>query len=102
MKQNFSNNLTFAEEERLALLIEECSEVIQAATKILRHGYYSYNPFDKNRKTNKSELEKEIGHVHVATGLLSSNGDVDVTKITESQFQKAGSIDKWLHHNNMS
>ena len=33
------NKLTPAQAERLAILIEECGEVIQAATKILRHGY---------------------------------------------------------------
>lgn len=34
------NGLSPAEVERLALLAEECGEVIQTVGKILRHGYY--------------------------------------------------------------
>src|SRR5579872_899269 len=37
--------LTPAQIERLALLAEECGEVMQAVSKILRHGYESRNPF---------------------------------------------------------
>lgn len=40
----FTNNLTPAEAECLAILIEECAEVQQIACKILRHGYDSCNP----------------------------------------------------------
>lgn len=40
------NNLTPAEAERLAMLAEECGEVIQVVGKILRHGYESYHPND--------------------------------------------------------
>ena len=36
---NNFNQLTPAETERLAILAEECGEVIQAVGKILRHGY---------------------------------------------------------------
>jgi hypothetical protein len=37
------NQLTDAEAERLALLAEECGEVVQVIGKILRHGYESYD-----------------------------------------------------------
>lgn len=46
-------NLTKAQEERLHYLIEECSEVIKACTKTLRHGYQSYNPFDDAQVSNR-------------------------------------------------
>lgn len=35
---------TKAEAERLHMLMEECGEVIQAAAKVLRHGYTCYHP----------------------------------------------------------
>ena len=35
---------TAAEAERLHMLMEECGEVIQAAAKVLRHGYECYHP----------------------------------------------------------
>jgi len=38
------NGLSPAEAERLALLAEECGEVVQAVCKVLRHGYESTNP----------------------------------------------------------
>jgi hypothetical protein len=43
MMSNF-NQLTNAEQKRLAKLIEECAEVSQIAYKILIRGYNSYNP----------------------------------------------------------
>lgn len=46
MPEHF-NGLTPAEAERLAMLSEECGEVIQIIGKILRHGYDSYHPDDQ-------------------------------------------------------
>ena len=55
----FSNELTPAESERLALLSEEMGEAIQAIGKILRHGYESTGP--KTIVRNRTSLEKELG-----------------------------------------
>lgn len=44
----------------LILLIEECSEVIQAATKIIRFGAENYY---QDGKRNDEELVQEIGDV---------------------------------------
>ena len=52
------NGLTPAEAERLAMLAEECGEVIQMVGKILRHGYDSYHPADPNT-TNKQLLGRD-------------------------------------------
>lgn len=46
------NKLTPAEAERLAMLAEECGEVIQVVGKILRHGFESYHPNDLTSVTN--------------------------------------------------
>ena len=70
-----SNDLTQAEAERLAMLAEECSEVIQAVCKILRHGYNNYHP-DRPDKTNRQELEKELQDVAAVIFGMCGNGDI--------------------------
>ena len=53
------NQLTPAQAERLAMLAEECAEVIQVVGKILRHGYDSYHP--ENRTfSNRDLLHQEL------------------------------------------
>lgn len=46
-------DLTNAELERLAILMEECAEVQHIIGKIIRHGYESFNPFDDNKTPNR-------------------------------------------------
>lgn len=93
------NNLTSAEAERLFLLAEECAETIQAVQKILRHGYESYNPFDSTKTTNRSLLEKELGHVAFAKWMLVDEQDVSGYNIEKHKIEKNKSIKQWLHHN---
>jgi hypothetical protein len=57
------NKLTPAEAERLAMLAEECAEVIQVIGKILRHGYESYHPANP-RLSNRDLLAKELRDVN--------------------------------------
>ncbi len=59
MIQKHFNNLTPAQAERLAMLAEECAEVIQVIGKILRHGYDSYHP-DQPYITNRELLQQEL------------------------------------------
>lgn len=53
-------SLTPAQAERLYLLIEECAEVQQAVTKILRHGYESQHPEETTDRNNADDLQKEV------------------------------------------
>lgn len=69
------SRLSWEEEEKLYLLIEECGEVIQSASKILRHGYHSENPATGER--NRAALEREIADVLLAVNILQASGDVD-------------------------
>ncbi len=57
------NGLTPAQAERLAMLAEECGEVIQMVGKILRHGYDSYHPVNP-RVSNRDLLAKELRDVN--------------------------------------
>lgn len=51
------NALTPAQAERLAMLAEECAEVIHVVGKILRHGYTSQ---DLQGNSNQSRLAEEM------------------------------------------
>jgi NTP pyrophosphatase (non-canonical NTP hydrolase) len=95
------NGLTPAEAERLSLLAEECAEVIQAVTKIQRHGYESRNPFTarSNRDpTNREALEAELGHVAHAIERMVEARDLTGVGIRGAQKSKADRIGQWLHH----
>jgi NTP pyrophosphatase (non-canonical NTP hydrolase) len=58
------NQLPPAQAEALALLAEECAEVIQAIGKILRHGLWSEHP--ESGISNYNTLQREIGDVLAA------------------------------------
>lgn len=102
MEKHF-NGLTPAEAERLALLIEECGEVIQAATKILRHGYESHNPTSASLSpSNREALCHELGHAAHAVERLIGTGDLNSLEIRGAQKRKAESVSRWLHHQEVS
>lgn len=92
----FSNKLTDAEAERLAILIEECGEVVQIACKILRHGFASYHP--SGGPANREELEKELGDLACAAELLVRARDVRKRRIAEHAGEKIDSLRKYTHH----
>lgn len=83
--------------ERLAILAEECAEVIQIIGKIQRHGYNSWHPDDKDKVTNRFLLSTELGHVQFATRLLVCNEDVSEMHIQHSKNRKAVTIQQYLH-----
>lgn len=99
MNEKHFNKLTPAEDERLALLAEECAEVVKAVTKIQRHGYESHNPHDLAAGSNRAQLENEIGNVIAAVRLLTTAGDVRATNIAESTADKLATVRQYLHHN---
>ena len=96
MSEHF-NNLTPAEQERLALLAEECAEVIQIVGKILRHGYESAHP--NGGPSNRHLLEEEIAHVEVAAQLMVKAFDIDPLNIDAHEQAKLRKVGTCLHHN---
>ena len=68
------NGLTPAEAERLAMLAEECAEVIQITGKILRHGYGSTHP-DRPDTTNRALLGQKVTDLLAVLSLME--GDFD-------------------------
>lgn len=73
--------LTAAQAERLEMLAEEASEVVQICMKILRHGYGSYHP-DNPHVDNKTLLHKEVYDFSAVWGLMVAGGEAsdDITK----------------------
>lgn len=92
------NKLTPAEAERLALLAEECGEVIQAIGKILRHGYESYHPNDVLKTSNRRLLERELGDIQAAYQLMHDAKDVSFENVEVRCAQKLLAVHQYLHH----
>jgi len=95
----FTNGLNAAQSERLALLIEECGEIIQAATKVLRHGYDSHHPFDPEETTNRRLLEGEIGDLSAIIELCIHNDDFWASRIHNAKLEKMNHAEQYLHFN---
>lgn len=92
------NELTPAEIERLAILVEETGEALQMIGKILRHGYESHNPLIEDSLTNRTDLELELGDVFSAINRMSKAGDIDIEDIESHSIVKDVKIKRWLHH----
>lgn len=94
------NKLSLAQEEVLALLAEECAEVIQIVGKILRHGASSRHPSDLKGPTNKEMLERELGDVRATRWLCHKYGLVSEAQEIMAADHKIRKVGKYLHHAN--
>jgi hypothetical protein len=93
---NHFNGLTPVENELLALLAEECAEVIQIVGKILRHGLRSYHP--DSQEVNAYTLEREMGDVRAAMTLLCEAGITRKSTVHLLADEKLKRIDRYLHY----
>lgn len=98
--RKFSNKLSEAAAERLAILVEEAAEVQKAACKILRHGYEAQHP--EGITTNRRLLEHELGDLVASIDLLGCEGDVDVRTVAAAAFAKPLSWMTYTHHQTKS
>lgn len=93
---NFINGLTAAEDERLTVLIEECSEVIKAACKVQRFGY---NDIETGENANNLQrLENELGDMIAATDRMSSARDISIDNVMEYAKFKLVTGGQHMHH----
>lgn len=78
--------MTLTREQLLILLIEECGEVVQAATKCLRFGWDRDQP---DYGVNHEVLAKEVGDLLGAVDALKLREDLIATfrkmKITKAE-----------------
>lgn len=88
MSDASSHGLTPAELERMALLTEQCGEVVQAVGRILRHGFAGCHP--EGGPSNREALAREIGDLRVAIELVMRAPDVDEGVVDRAE------IDKWI------
>jgi NTP pyrophosphatase (non-canonical NTP hydrolase) len=93
------NKLTPAQSERLAILAEECGEVVQIVGKILRHGYESQHPNAPQGETNRVLLARELGDVHTAMDWMASTHDFDLEEFRNHAVAKRKRLSAYLHHN---
>lgn len=92
----FSNKLSPAQAELLAILAEECAEAVQAVCKVLRHGYDSDDE-GRRQTTNREDLEREMGDVRAAMILLCESGDVHKHAVHHHADQKLR-LPRYTHH----
>lgn len=94
------NELTPGQDERLALLAEECAEVIQVVAKIQRHGYLSHDPTSQALypSSNRDLLEREIGDVMAAIRILGDAMDITESHLHDRMKRKQLAVRKYLHH----
>lgn len=83
--REFSNGLTAAQEEMLQITEEECSEVIQAISKIRRHGQFSHY---EDGSVNIEHLWEECGDVLACIAILSHNGLINPAIVNQIARKK--------------
>jgi NTP pyrophosphatase (non-canonical NTP hydrolase) len=90
-------NLTKEQIERLALLSEECAEVIQCVTKIIRFGYDSHKP--STGVGNKDHLELELGDLTAIIDIMIDSKDISAETLKQANLNKLIRINKYLKFN---
>lgn len=97
-------SLTKAQEERLEMIIEECSETIKEATKILRHGYDSYHPSDIHRVPNRENFRHELSDIAAVLWAMLQAGDIKGGPRLDPHSRVAmdnwAKKTRWTHHQN--
>ena len=91
------NNLTNAEMERLTILSEECSEVIQNVCKIKRFGYSAFDPRPGVDHTpNREKLEKEMGDLKCIINRMEVAFDISKERTDALALKKHEKMRPWL------
>jgi hypothetical protein len=80
----------------LTQLMEECAEVQQVASKILRFGPDDCHPKNDNAP-NEELLRNEINDIHAIIGLLADEG-LNLTYDHTHIERKRGKVEKYLKY----
>jgi len=89
--ENGSNPTISYDHELLTITMEECAEVIQACSKIIRYGMES----EYGGMTARETLEKELGELQCMIELLHENDTVSYTAMDEYSLEKREKLKKW-------
>jgi len=82
----------------LQCLQEECAEVIQIASKIIRFGAHSRNPEHPDAQSNIDLLHQEIGDVFAILEVLKTQTSltIDDNLIEVAKRKKLAKLEKYL------
>jgi len=89
---------THEEKEILNILLEECSEVIQAISKIFRFGFDSRHP-DYPLLTNRVHLMEELGDLHCMMNLLYQKNVIPFEEVVRYSEMKLAKLKKYSNIN---
>lgn len=78
--------------DTLDMVIEECSEVIQAISKVKRFGL---DDGWGNKQSNRQQLETEIGDLMCLISILVDNKVLDHDAIEVARFKKFLKMEQW-------
>jgi hypothetical protein len=81
-------------EETLVILQEECAEVIQSVSKILRFGFDSRYPTEDSAST-KECLTMEVGQVLCMINLLIDQNVIDEESMIAAMNYKQVKLKEW-------
>jgi NTP pyrophosphatase (non-canonical NTP hydrolase) len=79
------------QEEIMAITQEECAEVIQALSKVMRFGLNTSH----NGRTNRAHLEEEVGDLMCMFQLMDEYDMVDWSKVSLAASAKRKKLQKW-------
>ena len=77
--------------EVYAITQEECAEVVQAISKVMRFGLDTTH----NGRTNRDHLEEEIGDLQCMINLLIEIGVCDMVSVLEAARRKRSKLEQW-------
>lgn len=78
--------------------MEECAEVSQAASKIIRFGFQSKHPRFQDGPTNFEHLNTELGGLCAIINLMNTNKEISLEQIDKAQDDKLATIHKYTTH----
>ena len=81
--------------EALYIIQEECGEVIQAISKILRFGWEAVNPVIESDQTNKEHLEEELGDLLAMVDIVISRYNLSDESIDSARLNKTEKLKIW-------
>ena len=103
MSDDHFNRLRPEQTEALALLAEECGEVVQIVGKILRHGLNSYHPDAGHPDANLSNREMlacEVSDLRAAVEIAERVGILFEHELRTRKDEKLARVGRYLHHCN--
>lgn len=96
MSTEHFNKLSPAEAERLAILAEECGEIVQIIMKAMRHGLDFHHP--DTGETNRAAIARELGDLDAICARMVAANDINPLQIKVASQRKDQKLAQWTHH----